>query len=38
VFSDLDGAELGLATRSVLAASPDWHGELLDHFHGWRDE
>jgi len=38
VFTDLDGAPLGLATRSVLAASPAWHGELQGKFHGWRHE
>ncbi len=38
IFTDLDGAELGLATRSSLAAAPDWHVELQQHFQGWRDE
>lgn len=37
-FTDLDGAALGLATRSALASSPAWHGELLAKFHGWRNE
>jgi len=38
LFTDLDGAELGLATRSALAAAPTWHAELLAKFHGWRNE
>ncbi len=38
VFTDLDGAALGLATRSALASSPGWHSELLAKFHGWRNE
>jgi histidinol-phosphatase len=38
VLSDLDGNPPTLDTRSVLAASPAWHGELLEHFRGWRDE
>lgn len=38
VFTDLDGAELDLETRSVLAASAEWHDELLTHFKGWRHE
>jgi len=35
VFTDLDGAELTLATRSALAAGPAWHAELLPRFAGW---
>ena len=37
VFTDLDGAELDLSTRSVLAAGPDFHARLLPRFEGWRD-
>lgn len=32
VFTDLDGAELTLATRSVLAAPPALHAEVLGRF------
>ncbi len=32
VFTDLDGAELDLATRSVLAATPALHAELRQRF------
>lgn len=35
VFSDLDGAELDLDTRSVLATTPKLHEELLAQFKGW---
>jgi histidinol-phosphatase len=37
VFSDLDGAELDLDTRSVLAATPALHRLLQPMFRGWRD-
>lgn len=36
VFTDLDGSELDLATRSVLAGSPALHARGLAHFAGWR--
>jgi histidinol-phosphatase len=36
VFTDLDGAELGLGTRSVLAATPALHAEIRGQF-GRRD-
>jgi histidinol-phosphatase len=35
-FSDLDGREPGLATRSVLAGVPGLHAELLQRFAGWQ--
>lgn len=35
VFTDLDGAELDLETRSVLAAPSALHTELLSRFDGW---
>lgn len=35
VFTDLDGAEPGLDTRSVLATTPALHGALLQRFEGW---
>jgi histidinol-phosphatase len=37
VFTDLDGAAPTLDTRSVLAATPALHAELLPRFQGWRD-
>lgn len=37
-MTDLDGAALTLETRSVLAASSGWHGELVEQFRGWRYE
>jgi histidinol-phosphatase len=37
IFTDLDGAAPSLDTRSVLAATPALHGELLQRFEGWRD-
>ena len=36
VFTDLDGAELSLHSRSALAAVPVLHAELLDAMRGWR--
>jgi histidinol-phosphatase len=36
-FTDLDGADLTLDTRSVFAAVPALHGALLPRFHGWND-
>ncbi len=36
VFTDLDGGELNLDTRSVLAAVPALHGGLRQRFAGWR--
>lgn len=36
VFTDLDGSELDLATRSVLAGTPGLHARGLAHFAGWR--
>lgn len=36
VFTDLYGAALDLDTRSVLAAGPALHGNLLSRFKGWR--
>lgn len=33
VFTDLEGRALTLDTRSVLAAGPALHGELLQHLH-----
>lgn len=36
VFTDLDGAELDLDTRSVLAATPALHAEVLNSLRGWR--
>ena len=36
VFTDLDGAPLDLATRSVLAGSPALHAHALPLFAGWR--
>jgi histidinol-phosphatase len=35
VFTDLDGRELDLDTRSVLAATPVLHSELQQRFAGW---
>ena len=35
VFTDLDGAELGLDTRSVLAGVPALHTDVRDRFRGW---
>jgi histidinol-phosphatase len=35
VFTDLDGAEPGLDTRSVLAAVPALHAGLRERFSGW---
>jgi histidinol-phosphatase len=35
VFTDLDGAELDLETRSVLAATPALHDDLRARFSGW---
>ena len=35
VFTDLDGCELDLETRSVLAATPALHSNLLARFAGW---
>ena len=35
VFTDLDGAEPDLDTRSVLAAVPALHAPLLDRLRGW---
>lgn len=35
VFTDLSGAAPGLATRSVLAATPALHPQLLSRFAGW---
>jgi histidinol-phosphatase len=35
VFTDLDGAELDLDTRSVLAAVPALHPVLRQRFRGW---
>jgi histidinol-phosphatase len=37
VVSDLDGAPVGVATRSLLAATPALHAELLPRFKDWRD-
>ena len=37
VFTDLDGAELTLDTRSVLAAVPALHAGVAQRFHGWND-
>jgi histidinol-phosphatase len=34
VFTDLDGGELSLETRSVLAAVPGLHGRVLERFRG----
>ncbi|MBD8525553.1 inositol monophosphatase family protein [Pseudomarimonas arenosa] len=36
VFTDLDGAELDLETRSVLAGVPSLHALALDQLRGWR--
>jgi len=30
IFTDLSGAELGLETRSVLAANAHLHGQVLE--------
>ncbi|HLT89609.1 MAG TPA: inositol monophosphatase family protein [Woeseiaceae bacterium] len=35
VFTDLNGAPVGLGTRSVLAANPALHGTLLEKLRGW---
>jgi histidinol-phosphatase len=35
VFTDLDGADLSLDTRSVLASTPALHAQLLPRFTGW---
>ncbi|MEM1174071.1 MAG: inositol monophosphatase family protein [Pseudomonadota bacterium] len=35
VFTDLNGASPGLATRSVLAATPDLHASYLDKLSGF---
>jgi histidinol-phosphatase len=35
VFTDLDGAEPDLQTRSVLATTPALHAPLLQRFSGW---
>lgn len=37
VFTDLDGADLTLDTRSVLAAVPALHAALPPRFRGWND-
>lgn len=37
VFTDLDGADLTLDTRSVLAAVPALHGATSTRFRGWND-
>ncbi len=37
VFTDLDGAPLDLATRSVLAAVPALHDAVAQRLHGWCD-
>lgn len=37
VFTDLDGAELGLATSSVLAGNPSLHAIGRERLRGWRD-
>jgi len=37
MFSDLDGRPPTLDTRSVLAAAPDFHADLVRRFEGWRD-
>jgi histidinol-phosphatase len=34
-FTDLDGAEVGLETRSVLATAPALHAPLRERFRGW---
>lgn len=36
-FTDLDGADLTLDTRSVLAAVPALHGAVSQRFRGWND-
>ena len=36
VFTDLNGAELGLETRSVLATTPALHAVLRSRFAGWQ--
>lgn len=36
IFTDLDGSELDLDTRSVLAAAPPLHDGLRERFAGWR--
>lgn len=36
VFTDLDGAELSLATTTVLAGNADLHAEARSAFAGWR--
>ncbi|MDJ0905170.1 MAG: inositol monophosphatase family protein [Woeseiaceae bacterium] len=35
VFSDLNGAPVGLETRSVLAANPELHAIYLERLRGW---
>jgi len=35
VFTDLDGAELGLHTRTVLAGNSALHAQALSAFRGW---
>ena len=35
VFTDLDGAELDLQTRSVLAATAPLHAQLATRMQGW---
>ena len=35
VFTDLNGAAVGLETRSVLAANPALHGTYLEQLRGW---
>jgi histidinol-phosphatase len=35
VFTDLNGRAPGLETRSVLAANPALHAELLGRLRGW---
>ena len=36
-FTDLNGVQPGLDTRSVLAANPDLHGKYLEHLKGFVD-
>ncbi len=35
VFTDLNGAAIGLETRSVLAANAELHGQYLADLRGW---
>jgi histidinol-phosphatase len=35
VFTDLNGADVGLETRSVLAANPALHASYLERLSGW---